>query len=230
MATSTWSTRRKSGDGFKKSAVYSLQYEGGVATGALLVGQCTNFLSDAFLKLQPVALEVAMAQILKKAVVADVPQLLSMMRDNYLEDGISFDGNEAKVAFEGLIEDSRNGHVWLIIDDETVVGYTSLTLGYSLEFGGRDAFIDDLYVRPQSRNHGFGGRALEAMIKTAEAAGVRAVHLEVDRENERARHLYEKTGFKPRQRYFLMSKYLRCGRRKAESRADAGRGKLTSNE
>ncbi len=212
MAKSTWSTRRKSGDGFKKSAVYSLQYAGGVATGALLVGQRTNFLSDASPKLQPAALEVAMAQILKKATVADVPQLLSMMRDNYLEDGISFDGNEAKVAFDGLIEDSRNGHVWLIIDDQTAVGYTSLTLGYSLEFGGRDAFIDDLYVRPQSRNHGLGGRALVAVIKSAEAAGVRAVHLEVDRENERARHLYEKTGFRPRQRYFLMSKYLVSGK------------------
>ena len=49
-------------------------------------------------------------------------------------------------------------------------------------------------------------------VATAEAAarrlGVRAVHLEVDTSNERARRLYERFGFAVRQRYHLMTKTI----------------------
>ena len=161
--------------------------------------------------------DIEMTEMLRKVTTTEIPQLLSMMLDYYEEGGIPFDENKARVAFEGLIEDSRNGQVWLIIDNDTVAGYASLTLGYSLEFGGRDAFIDNIYVRPQDRNRGLGYKAISVLVRSAAAAGARAVHLEVDRENRRAQHIYEKAGFEPRQRYFLMSKYLRSGKWKAES-------------
>jgi ribosomal protein S18 acetylase RimI-like enzyme len=37
---------------------------------------------------------------------------------------------------------------------------------------------------------------------------VRAVHLEVDTGNDRARRLYERSGFAVRERYHLMTKVL----------------------
>ena len=40
------------------------------------------------------------------------------------------------------------------------VGYLVLTLGYSLEYGGRDAFIDEVYIRSSYRGRGIGTAAL----------------------------------------------------------------------
>jgi len=39
------------------------------------------------------------------------------------------------------------GRVWLIQYQGQVIGYVILTLGYSLEYGGRDAFIDEQLAR-----------------------------------------------------------------------------------
>ena len=83
-----------------------------------------------------------------------------------------------------------------------------LTLGWSLELGGRDAFIDELYVRRRAagprprhaRPDDRGGRR--------QRLGVRAVHLEVDPTNETARRLYQNIGFRLRERYHLMIKVL----------------------
>ena len=83
-----------------------------------------------------------------------------------------------------------------------------LTLGYSLERGGRDAFIDELYVRREWRGHGLGSLAVAKAEAAARRLGVHAVHLEVDVTNDRARRLYRRLGFALRQRYQLMSKRL----------------------
>ena len=87
-------------------------------------------------------------------------------------------------------------------------GYIVLTIGYSLERGGRDAFIDELFVRAERRGCGLGAQAVAIAEAGARRRGVRAVHLEVDHTNERARRLYERVGFSLRQRYQLMTKVL----------------------
>jgi ribosomal protein S18 acetylase RimI-like enzyme len=92
--------------------------------------------------------------------------------------------------------------------ERTPIGYLVLTIGYSLERGGRDAFIDELYVRPQWRGVGLGTLAVATAEVAARRLGVRAVHLEVDTSNERARRLYERIGFAVRQRYHLMTKKI----------------------
>jgi hypothetical protein len=40
------------------------------------------------------------------------------------------------------------------------MGYVGLTLGYSLEFEGRDAFIDELYFQEPFHGQGIGAKAL----------------------------------------------------------------------
>jgi ribosomal protein S18 acetylase RimI-like enzyme len=83
-----------------------------------------------------------------------------------------------------------------------------LTLGWSLELGGRDAFIDELYVKPARRGRGLGTLALATAEAAARRRGVRALHLEVDVTNETARRLYQRVGFRLRERYQLMLKRL----------------------
>ncbi|MBK9229865.1 MAG: hypothetical protein IPO15_03045 [Anaerolineae bacterium] len=50
-----------------------------------------------------------------------------------------------------LEEPERWGPIWLIQDGETVVGYTILTWGFTVELGGPFLLIDELYLRPSHR-------------------------------------------------------------------------------
>jgi ribosomal protein S18 acetylase RimI-like enzyme len=107
----------------------------------------------------------------------------------------------------GPLIDGTAGAIWLIREEQSVLGYVALCFGYSIEFGGRDAFIDEIYVAPSHRGRGIGRTVLERLDAHAAALGVRALHLEVDHHNPAAR-LYERVGFRSRERYRLMSKPL----------------------
>ena len=65
------------------------------------------------------------------------------MRDYYAFDGHHYDREPACKALLGLLGNSNFGLAWLVCDSGTAVGYIVLCFGYSLEFLGRDAFIDD---------------------------------------------------------------------------------------
>jgi ribosomal protein S18 acetylase RimI-like enzyme len=104
------------------------------------------------------------------------------------------------------------GHVWLIDEGGAPAGYAVMTLGYSLEFGGRDAFVDELYIRPAYRRRGLGRRAVEVVATYCRDTGVQALHLEVGRENEAAQALYRQAGFADR-RHWLLTRRLDAVRR-----------------
>lgn len=48
------------------------------------------------------------------------------------------------------------GRVWLIQHQSLAIGYVILTLGFSLEYGGRDAFIDEFYIQANYQGQGIG--------------------------------------------------------------------------
>jgi GNAT superfamily N-acetyltransferase len=133
--------------------------------------------------------------------------LLEFMREHYTFDGHAFDLSEARAALLGLLRDPALGHVWLISAGQETVGYVVLTLGYSLEFLGRDAFIDEFYLQQAYRGRGIGRKILEQVEKAARALGVRAIHLEAVRRNEAAQQFCRKLGFKDREHY-LMTKWI----------------------
>lgn len=84
-----------------------------------------------------------------------------------------------------------------------LVGYVAISLGFSIEAGGRDAFVDELYVEPPFQRRGLGKHALGFAEKLCRELGVRRICLEVERKNERARKLYEQLGFRDHERYLL---------------------------
>lgn len=94
-----------------------------------------------------------------------------------------------------LIENEQWGRIWLITADGETAGYIVLAFGYSLEYAGRDALIDELYVRENFQGKGIGKRALAHVEEFCRAENIKAVHLEVEHTNLAARTLYHKTGF-----------------------------------
>jgi ribosomal protein S18 acetylase RimI-like enzyme len=153
---------------------------------------------------------------------SDLDTVLALMQDLSREDPLpdqrALDSFRARSALTELVNDPSRGAVWLICDGDAPVGYLALTFGYSLEFHGRDAFIDELYIRPAHRGRGWGTRAMSHAETVARTANVRAVHLEVGRRNVAAQAFDRKVGYADHDRY-LMTKWIVDEKRQPPPRA-----------
>jgi ribosomal protein S18 acetylase RimI-like enzyme len=139
----------------------------------------------------------------RAATADDVPALLSMMRQLYAEDGGRFELAPAERALRGLLAEPSLGAVWIAEDEDGACGYVVMTVGYSLEFHGRDAFVDELFVSRGRRGQGLGARALSLLEGECRARDAHALHLEVTPTNEPALGLYRRQGFELRGRSLM---------------------------
>jgi len=136
-----------------------------------------------------------MTVVIRQASETDLADLLDLMDEFYAEGGYPLNIDRARAAFLPLLVPGHFGQVWLAELDGQLAGHLVLTFCYSMEYGGRSAFVDDLFVRPAVRNRGVG-RALVAHARTiCEEFGIRAMHLEVARTNASAQAVYRAVGF-----------------------------------
>ena len=141
--------------------------------------------------------------IFRRASLDDIPALLDMQQRFYAGEGYPYDRAKMERGMREMIANDTFGR--LFIADGA---YLVVTFGFSLEFGGRDAFVDELYVTDDSRGQGLGTLALETAEAACREAGIHALHLEVEHVNARARALYERSGYKAHERH-LMTKWLK---------------------
>jgi GNAT superfamily N-acetyltransferase len=139
----------------------------------------------------------------KLAQSADAETLVQFMREYCAFDHLPFEEQTRRQTLAKFLSDESLGSLWLIAHGEEAIGYLVLTLGYSFEYGGRDAFIDEVYIRESHRRKGVGKIALALAEEACRTLGVRALHLEVERENRNAHALYRKVGFVDHDRYLL---------------------------
>ena len=91
-------------------------------------------------------------------------------------------------------------------DTHTTCSWKGVASYYHVEAGGREVCLDEIYLAPDVRNRGLGGRVLARVEAEARAFGGRRLFLEVERHN-RAIGLYRRAGYLDHDR-FLMSKPL----------------------
>jgi ribosomal protein S18 acetylase RimI-like enzyme len=135
-----------------------------------------------------------MALDLRRATTADVPALLPRTRALNAHEGIAIGDDELEAALRRLLADRALGGAWLIERAGAVIGYAIVTFGFDLEFGGRDAYLTELWIDTPERRGGAGTAALTLLDGVLRGEGVRALHLQVRPENPALR-LYERTGF-----------------------------------
>lgn len=87
------------------------------------------------------------------------------------------------------------GAIWLIETNGHIIGYLALTYGFTFEWGGRDAFVDEFYIIEAYRNRGLGKQVLADIQQKAQGLGLCALHLQTEIYNDRARKLYEAADF-----------------------------------
>jgi GNAT superfamily N-acetyltransferase len=72
-------------------------------------------------------------------------------------------------------------------------GYVVITWGFSLESGGRDVLLDEMYV--SEPGSGTGSILLDRVIAHVRDLGFTSIYLETEMENAAARRFYGRHGF-----------------------------------
>lgn len=129
----------------------------------------------------------------------DAALVLALNQELFEEDGLtSFPLADRQRALEALLAEPGDwGVIWLIQDGKTVVGYTVLTWGFTVELGGCFVLIDELYLRASHRGRGWGSTALAFIADWAREQGCVALQLEVEHHNRAAHAVYARNGFRP---------------------------------
>ena len=110
-------------------------------------------------------------------------------------------------ALKALCKGTPHGCAWIIEGDGCAIGYAIIGLGFSVEYGGVDGFLDEFYIEETHRGRGLGSAALTELAKVARRMKVKALHLEAMPKNDRAARLYQRMGFQLSERR-LMSRRL----------------------
>lgn len=125
---------------------------------------------------------------------ADADILLRLARAFHAEEGHPLDADSA-AAVVGIALGEPLARAWIVRSGGRAVGFMVITLGYSIEYGGRDGFIDELYLVPEARGRRWGRCLLDFACGEARRLGIRTLHLEVEPGNDRVARLYRAAGF-----------------------------------
>ena len=138
--------------------------------------------------------------MLRTAHLSDLSSLLMLIEEYYEFDGLDFEPETIGKTLETLLAHPEYGQVFLIYHKEAIVGYTILTYAFDLEFGGRQAFITDLFLRVDYRGLGLGTNTIESLKQFARERGLKSLELQVEMHNQAARVFYQKLGFQAHKR------------------------------
>ena len=122
--------------------------------------------------------------------IADISIITQMMQDFYAIDNYPMDVEVAKNLFQEFITNEHLGKSWLIYSENEIVGYIILTFIFSFEYGGKIAFVDELFIKETARGKGIGKEAIQFIQREVPKLSLKLLYLEVEPHNENAQKLY----------------------------------------
>jgi GNAT superfamily N-acetyltransferase len=130
------------------------------------------------------------------------------MEGLYRQGEMDFDAVRARRVSEWLLANPESGGIWMIEAKGSAIGYMAVTTCVSLEFGGRHALLDELFVDAAWRGKGVGPQAIEFATEWGRSRGFTALRLEVGDENPHGLHVYAKAGFAIHPDRRLMTRWI----------------------
>ena len=122
--------------------------------------------------------------------IVDIEIITQMMQEFYAIDNYPMDIEVAKTLFQEFISNEHLGKSWLIYTENGIVGYIILTFIFSFEYGGKIAFVDELFIKETARGKGFGKEAIQFIQGEVPKLSLKLLYLEVEPHNENAQKLY----------------------------------------
>ena len=87
-------------------------------------------------------------------------KLVALVTAFHAEAGIEMSDEQRRRGLAPLLDGIPHGAAYLIGPPRAPIGYVVICFGWSVEFGGLDAIIDEIYVRPAVRGRGIATEAV----------------------------------------------------------------------
>lgn len=126
----------------------------------------------------------------KSLEIIDISIITQMMQNFYAIDNYPMDVEETKKLFKEFISNQNLGKSWLIYSENEIIGYIILTYIFSFEYGGKIAFVDELFIKETARGKGIGKEAIQFIQQEIPKLSLKLLYLEVEPHNENAQKLY----------------------------------------
>lgn len=135
-----------------------------------------------------------MAMNIREMIQDDKSIIIDMMRVFYASPAVLSNGSEEifEADVENCVNDSPYLEGFIFEENGEILGYGMIAKSFSTEFGKPCIWVEDLYLKPEYRGQGIGSKFFEYLEQNYTDCIFR---LEVEEENERAIHVYEKNGF-----------------------------------
>lgn len=138
----------------------------------------------------------------------DLDKLLTLRAAFHAEQGMDSSDDQRRVGLAPLLEGIPYGAAYLIGPVRAPIGYIIVTFTWSVELGGLDGMIDEVFIRPAVRGRGIATEVLYTLPRTLAEAGVRTLHISVDRDNIAATRLYARARFEAQDNTLLLRRTL----------------------
>src|SRR5512133_1162383 len=115
----------------------------------------------------------------RPATVEDIPGLLLMMETFYAIDCYPFNRDKTENNLTDFMGSEDLGRLWMIELEDMNIGYCALTFGFSFEFGGRIALLDEIFIEENYRNKGIGRKLIRFVQEKASLLGIKTILMEV---------------------------------------------------
>lgn len=135
-----------------------------------------------------------------------IEELLSLMEQFYQFEDIPFDPINQKSLLQQIFDNKNFGIIYGLKYDNSLIGYSVVTKGFSLEYQGQYLLIDELFILPNYRSKGYATKFLTYLKNFAKQNKISYILLEVDDFNNKAYQLYIKNGFVDKKRNLLRLK------------------------
>src|SRR6185369_14509202 len=90
-----------------------------------------------------------------------------LLRAQFREHGIALDDSLISAGIDGHLSDPNRGVILLARESGAFVGLAILAFTWTVEHGGRVAWLEELYVVPSRRGAGVGKLLLDRALATA---------------------------------------------------------------
>jgi ribosomal protein S18 acetylase RimI-like enzyme len=148
--------------------------------------------------------------ILRRATMAEFRTLTRFIQRYFAFDHLNFDGKAIRSGLRQLLKSRSIGQAFLVIRNSRPVGYTILIDSFDLEFGGRVAFVTDLYLEPACRRRGIGTEVMKQLEHFCRERGMKTIELQAERRNRAALSFYRRLGFQRHDRVALSKRLKGC--------------------
>ncbi|MGD8405154.1 MAG: GNAT family N-acetyltransferase [Anaerolineales bacterium] len=133
---------------------------------------------------------------IERASLTDQEAILELLQKQFVEHEIEYSSDILSTAIGEMLKREGLGLFLVARDKDKLIGIAAISFAWTLEHGGKSAWLDELYVLPDYREDGIGSALIESAIDELRKQGCAAIDLEVEENHHRAERLYERKGFK----------------------------------